>query len=101
MQLISDATSIIGHAIADLLAKNLFGFLGWYLRWVILKSEGGENAPSINAGFDIAEAKDHIRQMAADMVGLVAIRLRLLSSFPPFQKHILLTRARILPTTIL
>ena len=68
--------------------------MGWYLRWVILKNEGGENAPSINAGFDIAEAKDHIRQMAADMVGQVAIRVYLLSSFLPFQKHTLLTCAR-------
>lgn len=34
-QLLSPGGSHIGHCVADFLSKNLWGLLGWYLRYLI------------------------------------------------------------------
>jgi len=44
------AESVVGHCFADLISKNLFGFLAWRLQWKVLKRDDSRTISSVELG---------------------------------------------------
>jgi len=44
------AESVVGHCFADLISKNLFGFLAWRLQWKVLKRDDARMVSSVEMG---------------------------------------------------